>query len=143
MLIGEYQHAIDEKGRLTMPSKLREHLGDRFIIARGLENCLFVFPMPEWERLQRRLTQLSLTKSDARAFTRFLFSGATEGEFDRQGRVLIPQNLREYSSIEKDVVVIGVSTRVEIWSAQNWEDYKRRTDVSYEDIAEKLADFDL
>jgi len=143
LLIGEYQHAIDEKGRLTMPSKLREDLGDRFIIARGLENCLFVFPMPEWERLQKRLTQLSLTKSDARAFTRFLFSGATEGEFDRQGRVLIPQNLREYSSIEKDVVVIGVSTRVEIWSAQKWEDYKRRTDVSYEDIAEKLADFDL
>lgn len=143
VLIGEYQHTIDDKGRIAVPSRLREDLGERFIVTRGLENCLFVFPMSEWELVRERLRSLSFTKSDARAFTRYLFSGAMEGEVDRQGRVLITPTLRDYAKLEKDVMVIGVSTRVEIWSKEQWEAYREKADLSYEDIAEKLAEVDL
>ncbi len=143
MLIGEYQHSVDEKGRVAIPARLREDLGERFIITRGLENCLFVFPATEWEQVRERLSSLSFTKADARAFTRYLFSGAMEGEPDKQGRVLLSPSLREYAKIEKDVVIIGVSTRAEIWSKEQWETYRDGTGVSYEDIAEKLAEVDL
>jgi len=143
MLIGEYHHNLDEKGRVTVPSRLRERLGERFIITRGLDNCLFVFPVSEWERLQEKLRGLSLGKADARAFTRFLFSGAMECELDSQGRALIPPNLREYARLEKEVVVVGVSTRAEIWSKEEWTRYQEEAELSYEVIAEKLAEMDL
>jgi MraZ protein len=143
VLIGEYQHLIDEKGRVTVPARLREALGDNFILARGLESCLFMFPLAEWENIQDKLKRLSLTKSDARAFTRFLFSGAQEAQVDRQGRVLITPNLREYAHLDKEVVLIGVSTRAEIWAKSEWERYKEQADTSFEEVAEKLADIDL
>jgi len=143
MFMGEYLHTVDPKGRLIMPAKFREGLGEKFVATKGLDNCLFVYPMEEWQALEQKLKSLPFTKSDARAFVRFFFSGATECELDKQGRILLPANLREYAKLDKDVVVIGVSSRVEIWSKDLWEQYNTKTEVSYEDVAEKLVDFDL
>ncbi|HED24721.1 MAG TPA: transcriptional regulator MraZ [Firmicutes bacterium] len=143
MFTGEFQHILDSKGRVIIPSRLRDGLGDRFVITRGLDHCLFAYPAAEWTRLEQKLKQLPFTKSDSRAFMRLFFSGAMEVEADKQGRVLIPQNLREYAGIEKEVMVIGVSNRVEIWSEQAWRDYFGEANNNYEELAEKLVDFDL
>ncbi|OPX88380.1 MAG: cell division protein MraZ [Pelotomaculum sp. PtaB.Bin104] len=142
MFMGEYQHSVDAKGRLFIPARLREGLGDLFILTKGLDGCLFAYPSPEWRELEQKLKSLPFTRGDARAFVRFFFSGASECEVDKQGRVLIPGNLREYAKIERDAIVIGVSTRVEIWSAQAWENYQAQAASSYEELAEKLVDFD-
>ncbi len=143
MFTGEYQHTLDGKGRVIIPSKLRDGLGDRFVITRGLDQCLFVYPNSEWVRLEQKLKQLPFTKSDSRAFTRLFFSGAMELEADKQGRVLIPNNLREYAGIEKEVMFIGVSNRVEVWSEDAWKGYFDQANENYEELAEKLVDFDL
>ncbi|MHB8171877.1 MAG: division/cell wall cluster transcriptional repressor MraZ [Thermincolia bacterium] len=143
MFMGEYQHTIDPKGRLIVPAKFREGLGENFVATKGLDNCLFVYPMEEWQALEQKFKSLPFTKADARAFVRFFFSGASECELDKQGRILLPANLREYAKLDKDVVVIGVSSRVEIWSKDQWEQYNTQTEVSYEAVAEKLVDFDL
>jgi MraZ protein len=143
MFTGEYQHTVDDKGRLIVPVRLREELGESFVITRGLDNCLFVYPLQEWTNLGQKLKALSFTKSDARAFMRLFFSGAVECEVDRQGRILIPNNLREHARIKRDVVVIGVSTRVEIWSQELWQSYSDESNLSFESAAEKLADIDL
>ncbi len=141
MFAGEYQHTLDEKGRVTIPARLREELGDRFVITRGLDRCLFVYPLSEWAKVEEKLRNLPFTRSDNRAFTRLFFSGAAELEVDRQGRVLIPQNLREYAGIEKEVMIIGVSTRVEVWSEQAWKTYSNEAKAAFEETAEKLVDF--
>lgn len=143
--MGEYQHSLDEKGRMIIPAKFRDALGPTFVVTRGLDHCLFVYPMSEWTVMEQKLKTLSLMKSDARAFTRFFFSGAVECELDKQGRVNIPNNLREHAKLEKDCVVIGVSTRVEVWSKEAWEVYSRQSEDSFNEIAEKLVDlnFDL
>ncbi len=143
MFMGEFQHSVDDKGRLIMPAKFRESLGDAFVVTRGLDECLFVYPKMEWNQLADKLRTLSLMKSDARAFTRFFFSGASECEWDKQGRVTLPSNLREHAKLEKDCVVIGVSSRVEIWSKARWEQYVSQSETSFNEIAEKLVDFDL
>ncbi len=143
MFTGEYQHTLDGKGRVIIPSRLRDGLGDSFVVTRGLDQCLFVYPNSEWVRLEQKLKQLPFTKSDSRAFTRMFFSGAMEVETDKQGRVLIPQNLREYARIDKDVMIIGVSNRVEIWNEAAWKDYFSEANENYEELAEKLVDFDL
>lgn len=143
MFMGEYQHTIDDKGRMIIPSKFRDALGASFIITRGLDNCLFVYPRSEWEVLEQKLKALPLMKADARAFTRFFFSGATECELDKQGRVNIPNNLLQYSKLDKDCVVLGVSNRVEIWSKETWENYFDQSEESFNEIAEKLVDFDF
>ncbi len=143
MFMGEYRHTIDAKGRLIVPSRFREELGDCFVITRGLDNCLFVYPQREWALIERKLKALPFTKADARAFMRFFFSGAVEVEQDRQGRVLIPSNLRNYAGIKRDVVVIGVSNRVEVWSQEKWEEYTDESRLSFEQVAEKMVDFDL
>ncbi len=141
--MGEYQHTIDDKGRMIIPAKFREELGSRFIVTRGLDNCLFVYPESEWRIIEQKLKSLPFTRSDARAFTRFFFSGAIECELDKQGRVNIPANLRQYSQLLKDCVVIGVSNRVEIWSKDVWENYFENSADSFNEIAEKIVDFDL
>lgn len=141
--MGEYQHTLDDKGRMAIPARFREKLGERCIITRGLDRCLFVYPEAEWHNLEEKVKSLPLTKGDARSFTRFLFSGASECELDKQGRVIVPQNLREYAGIEKDVVIIGVNTRVEIWAQKEWEAYSARAAVSYEEIAEKMVDLGI
>lgn len=143
MFMGEYQHSIDAKGRLAVPAKFREALGEKFIATKGLDNCLFVYPMEEWKVMEQKLKALPFTKADARAFVRFFFSGAIECELDKQGRILLPANLRDYGQLDKDVVVIGVSTRVEIWSKDNWSKYSTEAGEAYEEIAEKIVDFDL
>ncbi|MEJ8778694.1 division/cell wall cluster transcriptional repressor MraZ [Pseudogracilibacillus sp. ICA-222130] len=143
MFMGEYQHNIDIKGRMIVPAKFREGLGDSFVLTRGLDNCLFVYPMDEWKILEGKLKQLPLTKKDARQFTRFFFSGAVECEIDKQGRINIPATLRTYSKLEKECIVIGVSNRIEIWSKEVWEDYFEASEESFEDIAENLLDFDI
>jgi MraZ protein len=140
MFMSEYQHNIDAKGRLFIPARFREGLGDSFIITKGLDGCLFVYTREEWDALEQKLRSLPFTKGDARAFVRFFFSGAAICEVDKQGRILIPGNLREYAGLEKDVVIIGVSTRVEIWSKNKWDEYNARAAASYEEIAEKMVD---
>lgn len=141
MFMGEFQHTVDAKGRLIIPAKLREGLGERFIATKGLESCLFIFPPAEWEAFGEKLRSLPLASGAARAFTRLFFSGATECEVDPQGRILLPANLREYAGLEKDVVVVGVSTRVEIWSKPAWEDYCQKAEDAFAETAEQLLDF--
>ncbi|KHO62819.1 cell division protein MraZ [Thermoanaerobacter sp. YS13] len=143
MLMGQYEHTIDAKGRVIIPAKFREELGEKFVLTKGLDNCLFVYSLEEWKNIEAKLKTLPLTKKDARAFTRFFLAGAVECEIDKQGRILIPGNLREHAKIEKDVIFIGVSTRVEIWSKEVWEEYSNNTDVSFEEIAEHLDDLDI
>ncbi|WP_027717324.1 division/cell wall cluster transcriptional repressor MraZ [Desulfovirgula thermocuniculi] len=143
MFLGEYRHAIDPKGRLIIPARFREGLGERFVLTKGLDGCLFAYPPQEWAALEEKMRSLPLTRSDARAFVRFFFSGACECEFDRQGRILIPANLREYAGITRDVVVIGVSSRVEIWAAERWEEYSSRAAAQLDEIAEKIVELEL
>ncbi len=143
MFLGEYQHSIDEKGRMIIPAKFRETLGQTFIVTRGLDHCLFIYPHEEWSVLEQKLKALPLMKSDARAFTRFFFSGATECELDKQGRVNIPGHLRDYAKLDKECVVIGVSNRVEIWSKDIWQAYFNQSEHSFNEIAEKLVDFNF
>ncbi len=128
---------------MIIPAKFRDELGDRFIVTRGLDHCLFVYPQSEWKHIEEKLKSLPFTRSDARAFTRFFFSGAVEAELDKQGRVNIPATLRQYSKLNKDCVVIGVSNRVEIWSKEVWEEYYTQSEASFNEIAEKIVDFDL
>ncbi|ANX12181.1 cell division/cell wall cluster transcriptional repressor MraZ [Fictibacillus arsenicus] len=143
MFMGEYQHSIDEKGRMIIPSKFREELGTEFILTRGLDQCVFGYPLSEWKVIEEKLKSLPFTKKDARAFTRFFFSGAAECQLDKQGRVNIASPLRDYAKLEKDCVVIGVSNRIEIWSKSIWEEYFSKSEDSFGEIAESLMDFDL
>jgi MraZ protein len=139
LFYGEYQHSVDAKGRVIIPSKFREGLGERFILTKGLDNCLFAYSLEEWSNLEAKLKSLPFTDKDVRAFVRFFFAGAAEAEVDKQGRILIPQNLREYAGLEKDVYIIGVSTRVEVWDKSKWESYSGDENMSAESIAEKMA----
>jgi MraZ protein len=143
MFMGEFQHTIDDKGRIIIPAKFRELLGSSFVATRGLDSCLFVYPMEEWGIMEQKLKSLSLMKSDARAFSRFFFSGATECVWDKQGRVNLPGNLRQYAKLDKDCVILGVSNRVEIWNKELWEQYFEQSEESFNEIAEKLVDFNF
>ena len=143
MFIGEYGHSVDTKGRVSIPAKFREELGERFILTKGLDNCLFIYSMDEWSILENKLKQLPLTNRDARAFVRFFFSGATECELDSQGRIRIPTNLREHAMLEKDAVIIGVGTRIEIWSNLEWQEYNSDENLSYDEIASKMAELGI
>ena len=143
MFMGEYQHTLDDKGRMIIPVKFREDLGSSFVMTRGLDKCLFVYPRSEWESLEAKLKKLPMTRADARSFVRFFFSGATECELDKQGRILIPATLREYATLDRDCVVLGVSNRVEIWSDSVWKQYSTEAAGSFEEISEKLVDLDL
>lgn len=143
MFIGEYNHSVDTKGRVSIPSKFREELGERFILTKGLDNSLFIYSMDEWNILEGKLKQLPLTNRDARAFVRFFFSGATECELDTQGRIRIPTNLRQHATLEKDAVIIGVGTRIEIWSNIEWEKYNSDDNLSYDEIASKMAELGI
>ncbi|MFZ3102327.1 MAG: division/cell wall cluster transcriptional repressor MraZ [Desulfitobacteriaceae bacterium] len=143
MFMGEYLHTIDGKGRVIIPAKFRVPLGERFIATKGLDHCLFVYPMSEWTTLEQKLRTLPFTQQDVRAFVRFFFSGATECEVDKQGRILLPANLREYAQLVKDLVLVGVSTRVEIWSQALWADYSRQAEAAYVGAAESLVNLGI
>ena len=137
MLIGEYEHSLDAKGRLIMPSKLRLDIGESFIITKGLDGCLFVFSQNEWNNFETKLKTLPLSDKNARNFVRFFLSGATECEIDKQGRFLIPANLREVAKLDKDVMIVGVGTRLEIWNKDIWQ--KCGENISADDIAENMT----
>lgn len=143
MFMGEYQHTIDSKGRMIVPAKFREGLGEQFVLTRGLDQCLFGYPMSEWKLIEEKLKALPLTKKDARAFTRFFFSGATECELDKQGRINIASPLLNYAKLEKECVVIGVSNRIELWSKEIWEQYVEEQEDSFAEIAENMIGFDI
>ncbi len=143
MFMGEYQHTLDTKGRLIIPARFREELGASAVITRGLDNCLFLFPLMEWQVLEDKLKTLPLTKATARQFVRFFFSGATECELDKQGRISLPQNLRDYATIEKDATVIGVTNRIEIWSTEKWQVYMAEAEDAYEEIAENIVELGI
>lgn len=138
MFMGEHHHSIDDKGRLIIPAKFREELGERFIVTRGIENCLFVYPEENWQKITTKLETLPFTKKDARNFIRFFLSGATVAEFDKQGRINITSPLINYASIQKDCVVIGTGDRLEIWSQESWNDYFNSAKDNMSDIAENL-----
>lgn len=141
MYTGEYNHTIDPKGRLTFPAKFRDSLGEKFVVTKGLDGCLFVFDDVEWQKLTEKLSSLPLTDKGARQFTRFFLAGATDAEVDKQGRILLPAHLREFAAIEKEVVLIGVGKRAEIWSKERYEGA-----VDYEDMdefAEGLTQYGL
>jgi len=143
LFTGEYQHTIDEKGRFCMPSKFRGAVGDWLMITKGLDGCLFVYTRNEWMALEQKLKQLPFTNSNARAFARFIFGGAVEYEIDKQGRILLSAHLREYAGINKDIVIVGVGTRIEIWSKEKWEVYNQQSEENYEELAEKMVELDL
>lgn len=138
MFMGEYHHTIDEKGRIIIPSKFREDLGEKFIITRGIENCLFVYSLSSWEKITNKLEALPFTKKDARQFVRFFLSGATTAEFDKQGRVNVTSPLVSYANLQKDCVVIGTGDRLEIWSEENWNAFFESASSNMSDIAENL-----
>ena len=141
MFMGEYNHNLDAKNRLMLPSKLREGIGEgSFVLTRGLDNCLFLFPMEEWHIFEDKIKALSVTKKDARAFVRFIFSGAVNDILDKQGRLTIPENLKEYGKIDKEVVISGALNRIEIWSKEVWSEYIKGAEESFEEIAENLID---
>ena len=136
MLIGEYEHSLDTKGRLIMPVKLREDIGEKFVITKGLDGCLFIFSLNEWKNFETKLKQLPISNKDARMFSRFFFAGAIDSEIDKQGRFLIPSNLREFAFLQKEVVIVGMDSRIEIWSKEKWNCCKE--DISADEIAEKM-----
>ena len=139
MLIGEYEHSLDVKGRLILPAKIREDMGEKFIITKGLDGCLFGFSQAEWENFEQKLKTLPLTNKNARDFVRFFLSGAIECEIDKQGRFLIASNLRDYAGLEKDSVIIGVGTRIEIWNKEKWKSYNSDENISPDEIAENMT----
>ncbi|MCI7179184.1 MAG: division/cell wall cluster transcriptional repressor MraZ [Schaedlerella sp.] len=138
MLLGEYRHSIDEKGRLIIPARLRDDLGDSFVICNGLEGCLFVYSQDEWNKFVAELESLPRMNKDARIFKRYFFGSASEGTFDKQGRVLIPPALRKAANLEKDVVLVGVQDRVEIWNGDLWDDSKDISEEELDAIAERM-----
>ena len=138
MFIGEYHHSIDDKGRLIIPSKFREELGEKFIVTRGIENCLFVYSEENWQKIVNKLETLPFTKRDARQFIRFFLSGATVAELDKQGRINITSPLISYANIKKECVIIGTGDRLEIWSEESWNDFFNSAKDNMSDIAENL-----
>ena len=139
--MGEYEHSLDAKGRLIMPAKLRQDIGDKFILTKGLDGCLFAFSQTEWNNFEEKLKGLPLSDKNARNFVRFFLSGATECEIDKQGRFLIPTNLRISANLEKDAIIIGVGTRIEIWNKETWE--KCDEEISADEIAENMANLGI
>ena len=144
MFYGEYEHSLDKKGRIIIPSRLREiaqgNYIEKFYITRGLDKCLFMFGEDEWKQQEVKFKNLSFTKKEARSFNRLYFSGTTEAELDKQGRLLVPKYLKDFAGIKRDVVIIGVSNRIEIWAKENWREFYKTQQASFEDIAENLID---
>lgn len=143
MLMGEYMHTIDSKGRVIMPADFREELGEKFFVTKGLDGCLFIYGQGEWDALSTKLRQLPLAKPEARAFVRFFFSGARMLECDKQGRFLVPGNLRSHAGLKKDVVLTGVMNRAELWDKETWEKYAGEVNPAVTEIAENLADLGI
>lgn len=141
MFMSEYNHTIDAKGRLIIPSKFREVLGDEFVVSKGMDGCLFVYANEDWHAFEQKLTSLPLINKEARKFARFFLAGAAQVELDKQGRILLPASLREFAELEKDVVLVGVGSRIEIWNKEKYEDMGN--DMDMDDIAASMEDLGL
>lgn len=140
MFIGEYQHTIDDKGRLAVPAKFRAELEEGAVVTRGLDNCLFLYTSQEWNALAQKISSLPISQANSRAFSRLMLAGAMDVQVDKQGRIILPDYLRSYASLKKKVVVAGLYNRLEIWDESTWEDYKSRTEEEGGDIAEQLGE---
>ncbi len=143
MFIGEYNYSVDEKKRLAVPVKFRALLGKKAVITRGLDQCLFIFPAKEWKTLAEKISKLPLVQSDARGFTRLMLGGAMEVSIDSMGRILIPDYLKKYASLEKKVSMVGVLNRIEVWSEERWDEYKNKTEKESDNIAERLKELGI
>lgn len=141
--MGSYQHNIDTKGRLIIPAKFRQELGEGFVITRGMDGCLFGYSADEWRRLEEKLSALPLSKKEARTFVRFFYSAAIECTLDKQGRVNLPTTLIQYAKLDKECMIIGVSNRIEIWNRANWEEVTALAEDNFDAIAEEMIDFDF
>ncbi|MAZ56241.1 cell division/cell wall cluster transcriptional repressor MraZ [bacterium] len=140
MLIGEYTHTLDTKKRLSLPSKWRKELGKKLVLTRGLDNCLFVYPLAEWRQITDKVAKLPLGQADTRSFNRFFLSGAVEVEVDKIGRILIPDFLKDFARLDAKVVLAGIYDRVEVWDEKRWNAYKKQIESKADDLAEKLGD---
>lgn len=140
MLIGEYSHNLDPKKRLSVPAKFRKELGDGAVLTRGLDGCLWLFPSPQWAQLAERIAALPMAQSDSRSFARLLLSGATEVQFDTLGRILIPDYLKQFAGLSREVVIAGVQNRLELWDKAAWNEYKKALEKNGDAIAQKLGD---
>lgn len=140
MFIGEYQHNIDEKGRLSVPAKFRSDLKDGVVVTRGLDHCLFLYPKEEWKQMAEKLAALPISQKKSRAFARLMLAGAWDAKLDSQGRVILPEYLRQYSNISKKTIITGLYNRLEIWDEESWSQYKAKTEAESEDIAEAMTD---
>jgi MraZ protein len=143
MLIGEYLHTLDSKKRLSLPAKFRKEVGKKVVITRGLDSCLFMFPMRAWEEIAEKLKALPIGGADTRGMSRFLLAGAVETEVDGAGRILVPDFLKDFADLKSRVVLAGVSDRIEIWNEKNWEEYKRRIEKSADQMAQTLGDLGI
>lgn len=143
MLLGEYNHSIDEKSRVIVPSKFRDDLGSTFVITKGFDTCLFAFSVEEWKNFESKLKELPLSNENARKYVRYFLAGACECQVDKQGRILIPQNLKEHASLKKDIVITGVSTRVEIWDKEKWNNYTSDENIDLNEIASHMSEFGI
>ena len=143
LLIGEYEHNIDAKGRIIMPSKLKDDIGEKFVITQGLDGCLFAYSQNEWKNFEEKLRTFPLTNKDARALKRFFLARATECEIDKQGRFLIATNLREFANLQKEVVIIGVLDKIEIWSKDKWLEYSSKENMEADEIAERMENLGI
>jgi len=143
MFMGEFHHTLDTKGRIIVPAKFRKLLGESFIVTRGMDGCLFGYPMEQWNKLESQLDKLPLTKKDARAFTRFFYSAAAEMEFDKQGRINLSTSLVDFAKLSKNCVIVGVSDRIEIWDEEHWNKFSQEAEDNFEEISEKMTDFDF
>ncbi|MST04433.1 MAG: transcriptional regulator MraZ [Candidatus Pacebacteria bacterium] len=143
MFIGEYAHSLDLKGRMAIPAKFRKGLVSGAIITRGLDRCLFIFSKTEWEKLATKLIDLPLAQANSRAFVRLMMSGAVDVEIDNQGRVLVPEYLRQYAGLSKNAVVTGLFNRIEVWDEASWKDYKTKTESQSDEIAEKMGELGI
>lgn len=139
MFIGEYIHTIDQKRRLAIPSKFRKNLGKRAVITRGLDNCLVIYPLEEWEKMANKLENLPSGIMNARGFTRIMLSGATDVELDRLGRILVPDHLKDYAFFKKNIAVLGLSNRIELWDTTRWKEYKDKMEKTVGDMAQQLG----
>ena len=139
MLIGQYEHTIDNKKRLALPAKFRGELGDKIIITRGIEGCLAVYTQAEWKIMSDKLGALTISQAEARSFTRMILAGAMEVSLDKLGRILVPDYLKEYAGLKKNVVICGLSNRLEIWDAEKWETYKKAAEKGVDEIVSKLG----
>ncbi len=140
MFIGEYIYSIDQKKRLSIPSKFRQGLGRKAVVTRGIDTCLVIYPWPEWVAMAKKLQALPSGQGDARGFARLMLSGAVDVQFDKLGRILVPDYLKEYAVLEKEVAILGLSNKIELWDQKKWQEYKQRTEKEVGDMAERLKE---